>query len=60
MIIATPIEYANVRRDANALCCAIAFGDGDPRPAARQASTMLAAMRRHDRHLRAKRRWKND
>ncbi len=60
MKIATPIDYADVQHTANALCCHIAFGDGDPRPAARQAGVMLAAARRHSRHLRAKRRWKND
>lgn len=60
MLITTPIDYADVRRTADALCCSIAFGDCDPRPAARQASSMLAATRRHSLHLRAKRLWRND
>jgi hypothetical protein len=59
MSIATPIDYADVRRVADALCCSLAFGDGDPAPVMRQARAALADLRRHRRHLRAKRRWQN-
>lgn len=59
MSIATPIDYADARRRADALCCSLAFGDGDPVPVMRQARTALADLQRHRRHLRAKRRWQN-
>lgn len=57
--IATPIDYADVRGRADALCCSLAFGDGDPVQVMRQARTALADLQRHRRHLRAKRRWQN-
>ena len=59
MSIATPIDYAEVRRTADALCCSLAFGDSDPALVMRDASSALADLRRHRRHLRAKRRWQH-
>jgi len=59
MSIATPIDYADTRLRANALCCSLAFGDGDPAPVMRQAGNALADLQRHRRHLHAKRSWQN-
>lgn len=50
MSIATTIDHADARRRADALCCSLAFGDGDPAPVVRQARAAMAEVRRGYRH----------